>query len=425
MKVFKFGGASISSKNAIDNVANIISSYSNLKLVVVISAIGKTTNALEKITQAFFEGKNEIMISEFNKLKANHDLIVDSLFAENIEKKSSYHRCMDQLSELLQQEPSESFDYDYDQIVSFGELLSTTIISEYLNYKEVNNKWFDARYLIRTDNTFREGKVDWDKTRQKIQKQLGLFLMLDNENIAITQGFIASTVEHSTTTLGREGSDYTAAIIGYALNVKDVTIWKNVSGLLNADPKFYPEAVKLDEISYREAIELSFYGASVIHPKTMQPLKNKLIPLYVKSFINPEDSGSLISSKKINNSIPCYIFKRNQVLISISPKDFSFIAEENLSLIFGLFAHFGIKINLMQNSAISFSVCADNRPENLSSLVDELMTEFTVKYNLNMELITIRNYDQHTIDKLLRNRKVFLEQKNRLTIQMVVSEKEN
>ncbi len=424
MKVFKFGGASVCTKQAIDNVAEIIKLYKSEKLVVVISAIGKSTNALEKIAKAFFYDQIETLNAELKQLKSIHDTLVNELFAENNQLKLSYERCIGHLEDFLQREPSDNFDYDYDQIVSYGELLSTTIISEYFNFIGIHNKWFDARYLIRTDNTFREGVVDWDKTRQKIQKQVGQFLLLDNENIAITQGFIGATAEHATTTLGREGSDYSAAIFAYSLNAQDVTIWKDVPGLLNADPKFYPEAVKLDEIPYREAIELSFYGASVIHPKTMKPLQNKGIPLYVKSFVHPKKSGSVISAKTIHNTIPCYIFKRSQVLISISPKDFSFIGEDNLSLIFGLFAHFGVKINLMQNSALSFSVCADYKPEKLIALIDELMTEFTVKYNLNMELITIRNYDQITIDKVLRKRKILLEQKNRLTIQMVVSEKD-
>lgn len=420
MRVFKFGGASISSKQSIDNVLHIIESYANDNLVVVISAMGKITNALELLMKAHHEDQIEEIKKQYTEIVKYHLNIAQELFGDSDEHKMNTGYLLKQLDNQLKKEPTENYDYDYDQIVSFGELLSTQLISDYFNYKGLQNQLFDARFLIRTEDTYREARVEWDKTSEKVQQQIGDFFKKSDSKIAITQGFIGATAEHNTTTLGREGSDYTAAIIAYTMDAKDVTIWKDVPGLLNADPKFFPDAVLLDEIPYREAIELAFYGASVIHPKTIKPLQNKQIPLYVKSFINPSHEGSLIQGNLLQNTIPCYIFKRNQVLLSIIPKDFSFIEEENFSLIFGLFAHFGIRINLMQNSAISFTVCADYKPNQFQALVDELNTEFSVRYNLNMELITIRNYDDETIDRILNQRKVYFEQKSRSTIQMVV-----
>ncbi|MDD2411762.1 MAG: aspartate kinase [Bacteroidales bacterium] len=420
MRVFKFGGASISSKQAIDNVLDIIKNHASGNLVVVISAMGKMTNALEVLMKAHHENLKENLKKQYAEIAQYHLSIADDLFGDNDELKKNTGYLLKQLDYQLEKEPTENYDYDYDQIVSFGELLSTQLISDYFNYKGLKNKLFDARFLIRTEDTYREARVEWDKTSEKVQQQIGGFFKNSDSKIAITQGFIGATAEHNTTTLGREGSDYTAAIIAYTMDAKDVTIWKDVPGLLNADPKYFPDAVLLNEIPYREAIELAFYGASVIHPKTIKPLQNKQIPLYVKSFINPSHEGSLIQGNLLQNTIPCYIFKRNQVLLSIIPKDFSFIEEENFSLIFGLFAHFGIRINLMQNSAISFTVCADYNPNQFQALVDELNTEFSVRYNLNMELITIRNYDDETIDRILNQRKVYFEQKSRSTIQMVV-----
>lgn len=420
MRVFKFGGASTSSKQAIDNVLHIITNYANDNLVVVISAMGKMTNALEVLMKAHHENKQEDIKKQYANIAKYHLDIAQDLFGNSDEHKMNTGYLLKQLDLQLKKKPTENYDYDYDQIVSFGELLSTQLISDYFNYKGLQNQLFDARFLIRTEDTYREARVEWEETSKKIHEKIGFFFKGSSSKIAITQGFIGATAEHNTTTLGREGSDYTAAIIAYTMDAKDVTIWKDVPGLLNADPKFFPDAVLLDEIPYREAIELAFYGASIIHPKTIKPLQNKQIPLYVKSFINPSHEGSLIQGNLLQNTIPCYIFKRNQVLLSIIPKDFSFIEEENFSLIFGLFAHFGIRINLMQNSAISFTVCADYKPIQFQALVDELNTEFSVRYNLNMELITIRNYDDETIDRVLSQRKVFFEQKSRTTIQMVV-----
>lgn len=414
MKVFKFGGASVSNVKSIENVGNIIRAYSNEQLLVVVSAMDKTTNALEELAGCFFKG--EPLQEKLDEILQYHIQIISAIFGDDKANTERTLKFFDKLTEYLEREPSENFDYEYDQIVSFGELISTSILSEYLNFIGLSNQWADARHIIRTDNHYREGNVNWEKTEQKIQKHLNPNLT----SLIITQGFIAGTNEYTTTTLGREGSDYSAAIFGYSLNAEEVTIWKDVPGLLNADPKYFTDAVKLDKISYKEAIELAYYGATIIHPKTIKPLQNKSIPLKVKSFYDFMAPGSIICNESNLNYTPCYIFKRNQVLISIYPIDFSFIAEENLSLIFGLFAHFNVKINLMQNSAISFSVCADYNIEALNGLIEELNTEFKVKYNLNLELITVRNYDQKTIDKVVKGRKIFTEQKSRATIQLVV-----
>ncbi len=418
MKIFKFGGASVKDAQGVKNIVNIIKQYTDQPLLVVVSAMGKTTNLLETLLHAHTKNSNE-QYSIFEQLKNYHYSIVNQLF----ENKSQIHSILEEwfanLQDLIEEPNVENYDFEYDRIVSYGELLSTTIVSHYMQYIGIDNQWIDARQLIRTDNTYREAQVDWDKTQRKIKRQLGTHYEAKNTTPIVTQGFIAGTAEGLTTTLGREGSDFSAAIFGYALNANEVVIWKDVDGLLNADPKQFSNTIKLDKIPYSEAIELSYYGASIIHPKTLKPLQNKKIPLKVKSFISPETEGSVIGDFSIKQMTPCFIGKKNQMLISIMPKDFSFIAEENLSTIFGLFAHFGIKINLMQNSALSFSVCVDEK-HNINDLIEELQTEFFVKYNKDMELITIRHYDDKSINLVLQNRKPIVEQKNRTTVQYVL-----
>lgn len=421
MRVFKFGGASIANAEAVINTCNIIQNHSKDDLVIIISAIGKTTNALEELVEVFY--KKGDFAGLLDQILTNHSQIIDELFNQKHDLAIQTHVVTEKLIARLKREPSENFDYEYDQIVSYGELLSSSILSDYLTFIGVDNRWIDARHIVRTDNNYREGLVNWEKTQKKISKAITPIFEGTTCKIVISQGFIGGTDEYNTTTLGREGSDYSASIFGYALNATDVTIWKDVPGLLNADPKYFPDAIKLNKILYKEAIELAYYGATIIHPKTIKPLQNKSIPLHVKSFKNYKESGSIIGNETDSIQTPCYIFKRNQALISIYPIDFSFIAEENLSLIFGLFAHFGVKINLMQNSAISFSVCVDYNPTALEGLIEELNTEFQVKYNLNMELITVRNYDQETIEKVVRGRKIFAEQKSRTNIQLVVNNK--
>ncbi|MBL7888975.1 MAG: aspartate kinase [Bacteroidia bacterium] len=414
MKVFKFGGASVKDANAVKNVGRILNLFPNEDIIVVISAMGKVTNALERLTDAFFY-KKENAADVLNEIKKYHFDIVDQLFSNK--QHSIYDELNNTFVELewaIEDEPTHSYNHEYDQIVSMGELISTKIVSAYLNEVKINNQWLDARGIIQTDNTYREGRVDWELT-QKLSENLS-----KQKGITITQGFIGGTSENFTTTLGREGSDYTAAILAFTTNSESVTIWKDVPGVLNADPKWFDETKKLEQISYQDAIELAYYGATVIHPKTIKPLQNKKIPLFVKSFIDPNEKGTVINEIQSPLPIPCFIFKVNQVLISISPKDFSFIIEENLSDIFNLFAEKQVKVNVMQNSAISFSVSVDNDERKLPDLIKTLQKQYRVLYNDNLELITIRYYDQATIERVTIDKKVLLEVKSRNTVQLVV-----
>ncbi len=414
MKVFKFGGASVKDANAVKNVGSILNLFPNEDIIVVISAMGKVTNALERLTDAFFY-KKENASDVLNEIKKYHFDIVDQLFS------NKQHPIYDELNNTfvelewaIEDEPTHSYNHEYDQIVSMGELISTKIVSAYLNEVKISNQWLDARGIIQTDNTYREGRVDWELT-QKLSENLS-----KQKGITITQGFIGGTSENFTTTLGREGSDYTAAILAFTTNSESVTIWKDVPGVLNADPKWFDETKKLEQISYQDAIELAYYGATVIHPKTIKPLQNKKIPLFVKSFIDPNEKGTVINEIQSPLPIPCFIFKVNQVLISISPKDFSFIIEENLSDIFNLFAEKQVKVNVMQNSAISFSVSVDNDERKLPDLIKTLQKQYRVLYNDNLELITIRYYDQATIERVTIDKKILLEVKSRNTVQLVV-----
>jgi len=426
MKVFKFGGASVKDAEAVKNVATILKQYPNENIVVVVSAMGKMTNALERLTNAFFyAGENKT--SEKNsasaileEIKKYHFDIIEQLFPDK--HHAIYNEINNAFVELdwaIEEKPSHCYEHEYDQIVSIGEIVSTKIIAAYLNQVGINSKWRDVRDFIQTDNTYREGKVDWELTQSLVDKHLSPALSKGKGSIIVTQGFIGGTSENFTTTLGREGSDYTAAIIAFTTNAESVTIWKDVHGVLNADPKWFAETKKIEQLSYHDAIELAYYGATVIHPKTIKPLQNKKIPLYVKSFLNPVETGTIINEDQSPLSLPCFIFKVNQVLLSISPKDFSFIVEENFSDIFKLFSEKQIKINMTQNSAISFSVCIDNDSHKLSDLIKTLQKEYRVLYNENLELITIRYYDQATIDRVTKNKKVLLEVKSRYTVQLV------
>lgn len=419
MKVFKFGGASVKNAEAVRNVATILRGFPGENIIVVVSAMGKTTNALEQLTDAFFYSSRnaETLLDE---IKNYHFKILEELFPDKTH--SIYDDINNTFVELdwaIEDEPTHGYDHEYDQIVSIGEIISTKIVSAYLNESGIKNKWQDSRDFIQTDNTYRDGKVDWELTQQLVDRHLKSSF-INEKNILVTQGFIGGTSENFITTLGREGSDYTAAIIAYTMDAESATIWKDVPGVLNADPKWFDKTQKLDQISYQDAIELAYYGATVIHPKTIKPLQNKKIPLYVKSFISPEEAGTVINDLQSPLPIPCFIFKMNQVLISISPKDFSFIVEENFSDIFKLFAEQHIKINMMQNSAISFSLCIDNDIYKLPELVKLLQKQYRVLYNEALELITIRYYDQATIDRVITNKKVLLEVKSRYTVQLVV-----
>jgi aspartate kinase len=422
MKIFKFGGASVKDANAVKNVARILSANGGPKgnVIVVVSAMGKVTNALERLTDAIFF-KQEDATTVLNEIKKYHFDIIEQLFPDK--GHPIYNEISNTFVELdwaIDDAPTENYNYEYDKIVSLGEIVSTKIVNAYLIEVSVNSKWLDVRDFIQTDNTYREGKVDWDLTQDLVNRNLLPFLENNNNLVVVTQGFIGGTSENFTTTLGREGSDYSAAILAFTTNAVSVTIWKDVPGVLNADPKWFDETKKLEQISYQDAIELAYYGATVIHPKTIKPLQNKKIPLYVKSFLNPEENGTVINDAQTPLPIPSFIFKVNQVLISISPKDFSFIAEDNFSDIFNLFSEKQVKVNVMQNSAISFTVSVDNDKRKLPELIKTLQKQYRVLYNDNLELITIRYYDQATIDRVTIDKKILLEVKSRYTVQLVV-----
>ncbi len=427
MKVFKFGGASVKDAIAVQNVATILKLYPNQNIIVVISAMGKITNALERLTNSYFYSSSDERTEKGNaatllsEIKKYHFDIIEQLFPDK--DHPIYDEINNSFVELdwaIEDEPAHNYDFEYDQIVSIGELVSTKIVNAYLNEVGIQSKWVDARDLIQTDNTYREGKVNWELTNELVEKNLTPDFSKREGVIVVTQGFIGGTSENYSTTLGREGSDYTAAIIAYTTNAESVTIWKDVPGVLNADPKWFDETKKLEQLSYQDAIELAYYGATVIHPKTIKPLQNKKIPLFVKSFLHPATTGTIINEAQSQLPIPCFIFKINQVLLSISPKDFSFIVEENFSDIFKLFAEEQVKINMMQNSAISFSVCIDKDPKKLPDLIKILQKEYRVLYNDDLELITIRYYDQSTIDRVTKDKKILLEVKSRYTVQLVV-----
>ena len=417
MKVFKFGGASVKDGSAVKNVGEILKLYSD-NLVVVISAMGKTTNGLEKVVESYLnkDGKAQ---ENLQIVKDFHTLILNDLFEEkNHPIFNEIHNTFVEIEWEIEDDPVREYDYVYDQIVSIGELLSTKIVSAYLIEVGISNTWKDIRNIIQTDNTHRNAKIDWTLTEDLVQKEIKFS---ENEKIIITQGFIGSSSELFTTTLGREGSDFSAGILAYCLNAENVTIWKDVPGMLNADPKWFDETIKLDNISYHEAVELAYYGASVIHPKTIKPLHNKNIPLYVKSFVSPQSDGTVINENtKSDSLVPSFIFKMNQVLISISAKDYSFVMEDSLSHIFGVFSNFGVSINLMQNSAISFSVCVDFDNLKTMELINELQKEYKILYNDNLELVTIRHYDQQTINRVTLNKEILVEQKSRQTARFIM-----
>lgn len=420
MDVFKFGGASVNSAKAIENVALILSENLNDKIFVVFSAMGKTTNALEKVLDAYYNDTVE-KTESFKSIISIHLGIVSALFPDMTHAVyTDLKQMFANLNSDLQRVSTLSKDCAYDDIVSYGERLSTLIIGHYLQLKGIDNVVLDARDLLCTDDTYREAKLDWEETNRRINENV-LPLMRDC-NIIISQGFIAGSNEGRSTTLGREGSDYSAAIFAYCLNADKMTIWKDVPGVLNADPKYFSSTIKMTNISYTDATELAYYGASVIHPKTIKPLQNKGIPLYVRSFIDCEEEGSWIGLEGVEyTEIPSYIFKTNQMLLSIYPKDFSFIAEENLSLLFNCFVKYGIKINLMQNSALSFSICIDMQKGDWEALLGELQEEYKVAYNGGLTLITIRHYTPEVIEQVIGGKTVFLEQRSRNTVQLVVS----
>ncbi|HLG34239.1 MAG TPA: aspartate kinase [Bacteroidia bacterium] len=423
MRIFKFGGASVKDAEGVRNLAQILSSFKDEKLVVVISAMGKTTNSLEKVVNAYYE-RDEKVHDCLGEVKTFHSkIIADLKFKKPEEVLQEIDAVFVEMEWTLEEETARSkgYSFAYDQIVSQGEMLSTKIISRWLNENNISNSWLDVRDCIITDNTYRDAGINWAETEKLTLTKI--HLTLNNNSVIITQGFIGATSENFTTTLGREGSDYTAAILAHVLSAKEVVVWKDVPGILSADPKYYEDAVKLQEVSYHDAVELTYYGASVIHPKTIKPLENKNIPLRVCSFKSPQEKGTLIGNfKETKPQVPCFIFKTNQILISISAEDFSFIAEENLSDIFSVFSRHAAKINLMQNSAISFSVCMDNDRFKIPALLNDLKKKFRVLYNDGLRLVTVRHYYPATIEKLTEGKTILLEQQSRHTAQFVIQD---
>ncbi len=419
MDILKFGGASVKSPSAVKNLLDIIKKYKNKEIVIVISAMGKMTNAFEKLMENIFHEKEKSEISNsYNEIKKYHFDIVEELF-ENKENNVfiKINFIFNQINEIIENENSKSYDFLYAQLISFGEILSTTIVSCYLNCQNINNEWVDIRKFLKTDNNFREAKVEWESSTVNIREEINF----KNTNIYITQGFISSDKENNTTTLGREGSDFTGAILSYILDAQKFVCYKDVAGVFNADPSIFENTKLLSKISYQEAIELTYFGAKVIHQKTIKPLQNKQIPLFVKSFIEPEKTGTKIYNFKeqIEPKIPVFIIKENQILISISPKDFSFVAEESISLIYNYIVSYGIKVNLMQNSALNFSISVNNNPIKVERFISEIKENFKVRYNNNLKLITIRHYTEQSIIEITKGKKIFVEQKSRNTVRII------
>lgn len=417
MHVFKFGGASVKDALGVKNLEAVLRKVDCGNSLIVVSAMGKTTNALETVLDNYFHKKNELQ-SSLQEVKKYHNAILMDLFDTNsVETHSVFKKIsslFDELQSFFDRNKSPDYNFVYDQVVGYGELVSTIIISEYLNLVGITNKWLDVREYIKTDNYYRRANVNWEATQTIITNKLNTSVL------NITQGFLGSDDNNFTTTLGREGSDYTAAIFAYCLNAENVTIWKDVPGVLNADPRYFDNSQLLNKISYREAIELAFYGASVIHPKTLQPLQQKEIPLFVKSFMHPEQAGTMVGKGVgIEPMIPCFIVKKNQVLISLSSLDFSYIVEENISEIFKLLHLYKMKVDVIQNSAISFSVCVDNVYNNLPNLLLHLKAKFKITCHENVSLYTIRHYNSDAIEQLELDKTILLKQLTQETVQLV------
>lgn len=417
MRIFKFGGASVKDADGVKNVASVLEKVGHQDTLLVISAMGKTTNSLETVIKNYFENSGELNASIQEVRKYHNQILLDLFEDEDHDAFFAVNSLFNDLEYFIRSNKSPNYNFVYDQVVSFGEIVSTTIVSHYFNQIGFKNTWLDVRNFIKTDTTYRDANVDWDATQKLIQTGV------DKSNLYITQGFLGSDPNHFTTTLGREGSDYTAAIFAYCLNAESVTIWKDVPGVLNADPRYFENTILLNQISYREAIELAFYGATVIHPKTLQPLQRKEIPLHVKSFINPLLPGTSVSKgADLEPQTSCFIVKKNQLLLSLSSLDFSFMMEDNISEIFGLFHQYKIKVNLIQNSAISFSVCIEDKFNNFGELKNTLSKKFKVSFNENVSLYTIRHFDNKSAAVVETGKTVLLKQISRETLQIITKE---
>jgi aspartate kinase len=415
MKVFKFGGASVNSVERINNVANLLKDYKGQQLVIIISAMGKTTNALEKVAEAFYAGNAEEALSLFQAVKQNHLTTAKYLLVTTYNV--TYKTLNDFFTEvewLLHDKPVRDFDYYYDQIVCIGELLSTCIVSAFLNEKGIANEWLDVRDIFRTDNNFREANVNWKVTRENLAS-----VDIQVASVYITQGFIGSTDQNESTTLGREGSDYTAAIFANLLMAESLTIWKDVEGVMSADPKEFPNATLLNQLSFNEVIEMAFYGAQVIHPKTIKPLQNSKVPLHVKSFIDPLLQGTTISDLPSKNLPPIVIIKGKQVLLHLHSQDFSFVGEEPISELYKQFCHLHIKPNLIQTGAVNLQVCLDNRADKIEQVAIAASEIFDVQIEKDLSLLTIRHYTDELLDEMIREKDVVLVQKTKETVQVL------
>jgi aspartate kinase len=416
IKVFKFGGASVKDSAAVRNMCDIVRSFCNDSLVVVVSAMGKTTNAIERIHAARFRG--EPYQVELEELTRYHEQMVEELFGDDTTGSDALRAQLEAFKRVLNNTGSGNFDQDYDSLIGFGELISTAIVQAYLSYQEISSLWIDARDIIITDSRYRDARVNWEVSASRI---LPIERALSEKKVCVIQGFIGSTTDGHSTSLGREGSDFTASIMAYLLNASDVTIWKDVPGMLNADPKKFQDTVKLDRISFKEAIELAYYGASVIHPKTIKPLQNKGIPLHIKSFVDPAAAGSIIEESTENDHlIPCFILKENQVLLSVSTRDFSFIVEDNLKEIFDVLSVIGIRVHLMENSAISFSIVFDQDDYKMSELLKQLGPHYMTRYNTQLQLMTVRHGNESIVAQVSAGKELLLEQRSRQTTRLLM-----
>jgi aspartate kinase len=420
MKVFKFGGTSVNSVERIQNVGHILKFWPNEKIMVIVSAMGKTTNALEKVVDAFFAGKKDEALQLFEQVKKQHLTTAKYLLVTH------YLPCEEQLKNffteaewLLHDKPVREYDYYYDQVVSVGELLSTTIVSAWLNEAGIPNKWVDVRDVFRTDDDFRDANIDWEYTSSKVQSSI--VPLFDDTKIVLTQGFIGATDENESTTLGREGSDYSAAVFANMLNAEHLTIWKDVEAVMNADPKQFPDAKPIAELNYNEVIEMAYYGAQVIHPKTIKPLQNKNIPLIVKSFLNPSVPGTVIHNKPVHQLPPIIVLKEKQVMLEMSSRDFSFIGEQHVGHLYHLFEKLHIKPNLTQNGAISFVCVLDDRAEKIEKLALEASVFLDVKVVKDLSLLTIRHYTKEVFEKLTKEKSILLRQQTPETIQVLLA----
>ena len=420
MKILKFGGASVKDAEGVKNLEKVLKITGTSDVLIIVSAMGKTTNALEEVIDHYYHSKHKLQ-SSIQAVKKYHNAILLDLFENESEPVFEVvSRLFQELTDFFDRNKSPDYNFVYDQTVGYGELVSTTIISHYLNHKGIKNNWLDVRELIKTNTNYRNAKVEWSSTQRNIKTAVSL------NKLIVTQGYIASDINNFTTTLGREGSDYSAAIFAFCLNAKSVTVWKDVPGVLNADPRYFENASLLYQLSYEEAIELSYYGASVIHPKTLQPLQRKEIPLYVKSFLNPKQTGTKIAKNlKLSPNIPCYILREHQVLISLSSLDFSYIVEENISYIFKLLHLHKMKVHMIQNSAISFSVCIENNFGTLEALLLELKAKYKVSVEEGVNVFTLRHHNQQAIDEIEKNKRVLMKQITPKTVQILTLPKKS